>query len=295
VSAHDERDSGYEQCLACGYAPLRVLRCIRAYTIVQCPRCLLARTLNARIEPATFYDDAYFISADAPKGYSDYLTLALAMERTNRARLRRLQRLKPGARTLLDAGCGPAFFVKAAFEAGLDACGLEVSEFAAGYGRERLNQHIVTGPIDAAHLSEVGGPFDLITLWDVIEHLPAPGEALQSLAERLTPGGVLTLSTGDIGSLVARASGAHWHLYNLPEHLWFFSVPSLKRMLRRAGLHVIGVQREICWYTAQYLLERLVYSLGRRPARFPVAPILRRINVPVTLLDIVTISARKPE
>ncbi|MGB9624207.1 MAG: class I SAM-dependent methyltransferase [Phycisphaerae bacterium] len=284
----------YDRCLACGGTRLRLLRCVRGYAIGQCPRCLLAHTLNVALDAGAFYDDAYFMSPDARKGYGDYLALAAALERTNRARVGRLRRLHPAARRLLDVGCGPGFFVKAAVEAGLDACGLEVSEFAAHYGREQLHQRIVTGPIDADHLARIDGGFDLITLWDAIEHLPAPDEALNLLAGRLEPGGVLTLSTGDIGSLAARASGSRWHLYNLPEHLWFFSVPSLQRLLHRTGLGVIDVQREVCWYTARYLVQRLLVSFGRRAARFPGAAILNRLNVPVTLLDIVTVSARKP-
>lgn len=294
MNMRDDAAPEYGQCLACGGRRLRILRQIGPYTIVQCPRCLLGHTLNAHIEPAAFYDEAYFIGADAPKGYSDYPALAVAMQHTNRARLRRLRRLAPAARSLLDVGCGPGFFVKAAAVAGLQACGLEVSAFAAQYGREQLGQRIVTGPIDADHLKQVGGGFDLITLWDAIEHLPAPDEALRLLSERLDPGGVLTLSTGDVGSLAARASGAAWHLFNLPEHLWFFSVASLERLLRRSGLRVIGVQREVCWYTTQYLVERLLFSFGRRAVQFPGTAILKRINLPVTLLDIVTISARKP-
>lgn len=284
----------YDRCLACGGTRLRLLRRVRGYAIGQCPRCLLGHTLNVELDAGAFYDDAYFVSPDARKGYGDYLALAAALERTNRARVGRLHRLHPAARRLLDVGCGPGFFVKAAAEAGLDACGLEVSEFAARYGREQLHQRIVTGPIDAEHLARIDGGFDLITLWDVIEHLPAPDEALNLLAGRLEPGGVLTLSTGDIGSLAARVTGDRWHLYNLPEHLWFFSVPSLRRLLHRAGLGVIDVQREICWYTARYLVERLLFSFGRRAARFPGAAMLNRLNVPVTLLDIVTVSARKP-
>ncbi len=294
MSERDGRIVNGDRCLACGDDRSRILHRIRHYTIAQCPRCLLARTLGADVDPEAFYDDAYFISADAPKGYSDYLALAAAMARTSRVRIARLRRLLSGGRTLLDVGCGPGFFVKEASEAGLDACGLEVSAFAARYGRERLGQRIVTGPADRGHLDEAGGPFDWITLWDTIEHLHRPDEVLALLAARLRPGGVLALSTGDVASLAARASGDHWHLYNLPEHLWFFSVPALRRLLRRAGLCVVGVRREVCWYTAQYLVERFLYSLGRRAARFPGAALLKRVNVPITLLDIVTIHARKP-
>ena len=283
-----------ECCIACGHVNLRILHRIDQYAIAQCPRCLLARTLGASVEPATFYDGSYFAGGDCSKGYSDYFALADAIQRTFRARIRRLRRSAPSAHTLLDAGCGPGFFVREASRHGFDACGLEVSEYAVRCGVKDLGQRIVQGPIDAAHLDEAGGPFDIITLWDTIEHLPAPDEALQALSGRLRPDGILALSTGDVTSLAARAAGPRWHLFNLPEHLWFFSVPSLKRLLHRAGLTVERVEREICWYTAQYLLERLLFSFGRRSGRLPAVATLRRVQVPVTLLDIVTVYARRP-
>ncbi|MHC4091283.1 MAG: class I SAM-dependent methyltransferase, partial [Planctomycetota bacterium] len=258
-------DGSLRRCLACGSSRSRILHRIDPYTIVQCTHCLLGWTDGADVEPAEFYDQDYFSGAQDPKGYNNYVSMAAAMERTNRARIRTLQRLVPGAKTLLDVGCGPGFFLKQSAEAGLQATGLEVSAFAAQYGREHLGQRIVNGPLDEAHLAQIGGSFDAITLWDVIEHLPAPDEALRHLADRLEEGGVLSLSTGDVGSLTARFSGRHWHLFNLPEHLWFFTVPALRRLLRRAGLITVRVQREVCWFTAQYLLERLMFCLRSRP------------------------------
>lgn len=288
------RDVSMGRCLACGATRSRLLHRIGTFWIVQCRHCLLAWSRGAHLDPASFYDRDYFVGTDRPKGYDDYLSMAAAMSRTNSARIRRLRRLTPQARTLLDVGCGPGFFVQHAGESGLHARGLEVSRFAADYGRERLGLEIVNGPLDKAHLDRLDGTFDLITLWDVIEHLPVPDAALRLLADRLAPGGVLALSTGDIGSLAARLTGPRWHLFNLPEHLWFFTIPALRRLLARVGLTTLCVQREVCWYTARYLLERLLFSFRRRPTPIPAAALLDRFNLPCTLLDVVTIHARKP-
>lgn len=280
--------------MACGSERRRLLRRLGPYEIMQCPRCLLAWTANTSLEPTVFYDQSYFVGGDTTKGYADYLALSEAMDRTNRARLRRLRRFCPHATTLLDAGCGPGFFVRAASRDGLNAYGLEVSAFAAHYGREELGQYIVSGTIGEEGLAQLPPRFDVITLWDVIEHLDAPDAALSLLASRLSPGGVLAVSTGDIASLAARMTGRYWHLYNLPEHLWFFSARSLARLLRRAGLTVIDVRREVCWYTIQYVVDRLLASVGRRDVRWPGREMLHRISLPLTLLDILTIHARRP-
>jgi SAM-dependent methyltransferase len=172
--------------------------------------------------------------------------------------------------------------------------GLEVSAFAACYGREQLGLNIVEGMVDALHLGQLAPSYDLITMWDVAEHLPDPADAIELLSARLAPGGVLALSTGDVRSLAARLCGRRWHLYNLPEHLWFFTEESLRLLLARAGLTVECVRREVCWYTARYLLDRLMYTLGRPPLTLARARLCERITLPFTLFDIVTIHARKP-
>ena len=289
----DRPDETMGGCLACGHTRARVRHYVGPYTIRQCTRCLLAWTEGAKVEPAEFYDRDYFVGTAGQKGYNDYPSLAAAMGRTNRSRLGRLRRLVPGARTLLDVGSGPGFFVKEASESGLQACGLEVSEYAVRYAAERLGVSVFHGALDEEHLNRLGGSFDLITLWDVIEHLARPDESLGLLADRLTPGGLLSLSTGDIGSLVARLSGRHWHLLNLPEHLWFFTVPALRHLLARSGLVAVSVRREVCWFTLKYLLERLVYSLGGRHTELPGVSVLGRLSLPCTLLDVVTVLARK--
>ncbi|MCB9849906.1 MAG: class I SAM-dependent methyltransferase [Phycisphaerales bacterium] len=281
-------------CIACGAVHWRVRHRIREYTIAQCMCCGLARTCGADFDFTEFYGEDYFVGAVGEKGYNDYFALAGALTRTNRSRVRRLKRMLPTATSLLDVGCGPGFFLEQAKQGGLRTQGLEVSPFAAHYGREQLGLAIDCGAVDPQQLARFTEPFDLVTMWDVIEHLPEPQTAIAQLAGKLSPGGVLALSTGDVASLAARLCGRRWHLYNLPEHLWFFNERSLRLLLERAGLVVERVRREACWYTARYLLDRLMYSLGRPPLKLARMGLFERLNFPVTLGDIVTIHARKP-
>jgi 2-polyprenyl-3-methyl-5-hydroxy-6-metoxy-1,4-benzoquinol methylase len=130
-------------------------------------------------------------------------------------------------------------------------------------------------------------------MWDVIEHVPEPANVISAAAARLKSGGVFALSTGDLDSLCARLSGRCWHLFNLPEHLWFFTAKALRRMLSRAGLRVCSVRREIGWFPVAYLAERLSKSL-----RLPMAGVRRLAQsqwvVPLTLFDVVSVYAIKP-
>lgn len=289
-----ESTIAFAPCRACGSGDAVQRDLVRGYYIAQCPRCRLAWTHNAAIEPATFYDESYFDDADAPKGYNDYFAMATAMRRTNQKRIKYLRRLAPDASSLLDVGCGPGFFLRDASDAGYTTRGIEVSPFASEFGRRELNQSIITGPIDSGTVARIDQTPAIITLWDTIEHLPDPDDAIHRLAEKLAPGGVLCITTGDITSMAARISGARWHLYNLPEHLWFFSPQALRLLLEKAGLEVVDSRSEVCWYTAHYLVERLSYSAGFRTPKIPGAALLKRIPVPLTLFDIALVAARKP-
>jgi len=83
----------------------------------------------------------------------------------------------------------------------------------------------------------------VITLIDVLEHLPDPYERLSCVAERLAPGGALVIETGDTRSLHARVMGCDWYYQGCPEHVSFFCVRALRRLFERLGLQTAGMWR----------------------------------------------------
>ncbi|GBF50198.1 methylase/methyltransferase [Leptospira ryugenii] len=98
--------------------------------------------------------------------------------------------------SLLDVGCGLGFFVKSVLEAkpGWKAVGYEISESAVQYARKINKMETVhAGLVQNSGLGKE--TFDVITLWDVIEHIPKPHDLLKYLYTLLKPGGVLFLQT----------------------------------------------------------------------------------------------------
>ncbi len=285
------------RCPACETPPRRTLRLRNGAPLQQCPRCLLAWWDWPGFDPAAFYDQTYFQSADTPKGYDDYAALEAGLQRTARARLRRIARCRSTGSSpprLLDVGCGTGTFLDVARRAGWEVYGLEVSAYAAEQARRRgLN---VTGASADDMRLEVSA-YDCVTLWDTLEHVRDPVGVLRTAGRALRPGGVLALSTGDITSLCARLTGARWHLFNLPEHLYFFSPAALARLLARAGCQMVQITREVNWLPVAYLLERLRKSsggLGWALGQVRRGPVLRAISasvVPATLLDVLGVSA----
>lgn len=280
-------------CPACGVAPRRGLTLRNGAALLGCSRCGLGWWDWPAFEPAEFYDRDYFQSPKAGKGYDDYAALEPAARRTARARLRRIRRLlartRPGGepRRLLELGCGTGCFLDEARAAGWSARGLEVSPYAARVAGDRRLDVTCAG-VEAASRVFAGQRADCVALWDVLEHVCDPRATLRDAGALLEPGGVLALSTGDLHSLCARLSGRAWHLFNLPEHLYFFTPTCLKRLLAAAGLRRVTVTREINWIPLHYAAERLRKSLGlrARPGTARGAPI-DRLALPATLLDVI--------
>lgn len=278
-------------CAVCGAEAARPKLRVGGQQILECAACGLAWWQpGADFAPESIYDAAYFRGSQA-RGYDDYGGEEAALRDSFARRLARLGAPAPGAR-LLDVGAAFGFAVAEARRAGWRAFGVEVSTAAAGAARR-----IAPGCVAVAHALRTPFPdacFSAVTLWDVLEHLADPHAAVAEIGRILRPGGRLVLSTGDAGSLVARLSGPRWHLYTLPEHLFFYGRRSLRRLLADHGLRVEHMRAEGSSYRVGYLWERLRKTLLRRSApprrRFPGS----ELRLPINLFDIVTVHAVKP-
>jgi SAM-dependent methyltransferase len=197
---------------------------------------------------------------------------------------------------LLDAGANFGHFLSVA-RGRYDARGVEISKAAVDWSIEHFGVESHAASIYELPPS-LAGPYDAVTLWDVIEHVPRPEEALVALRRVLAPGGLLYLSTPDAGSRVARAMGKHWHYLDPVQHIVLFDRENLSRVLRRAGFEVVGVRAFGHHYRVGYVLDRLAYlhsdgALGKATAAARVvgAPLARR-SLYVNLRDVMGLVAR---
>jgi SAM-dependent methyltransferase len=99
--------------------------------------------------------------------------------------------------------------------------------------------------------------FDIVTMWDVLEHVRDPLRVLCEVRRILRPGGLLLCSTPNVDSVDANLFGRYWIGYDFPRHLYVFSSSTLGRLLRQAGLHV---EQFFCFY-GRYTTFALSVSL----------------------------------
>jgi 2-polyprenyl-3-methyl-5-hydroxy-6-metoxy-1,4-benzoquinol methylase len=269
------------------------------HDILRCRACGLRfrADLPSPTELPALYGAAYFHSGEHSEhgeGYADYLAEEDLHRLNARRRLRLLEGLvPPGA--LLDVGCAAGFFLDEARRRGWTVSGSELSAEMAGWaGKELEIVGIVQGVFAAQEWER--GTFDVVTMWDYIEHTLDPAADLRCAAELLRPGGLLVLSTGDAGSALARLFGRRWHLLTPRHHNYFFTRKALFLALEGAGLTTLMSRHLAARYSARYLAHKLRTLSDLQPLRELERQLSRsRLgawSVPVNLGDIVTVVAR---
>ena len=196
--------------------------------------------------------------------------------------------------TLLDVGCHVGTFLTVAEAHGFTVAGVEPSTWAAQIARDRIAGTVHCGAIEDAPLPE--GGHDVVTLWDVIEHLPDPAIDIRAIHGALRPGGIFAVSTMDVDSLFARVLGRRWPWY-MQMHLVYFSRQTLCEMLRREGFEIADVRLHTRRVRLSYLASRLdAYAppIARLIGGALKATGLATRTVPIKLGDIFTVIARKP-
>jgi 2-polyprenyl-3-methyl-5-hydroxy-6-metoxy-1,4-benzoquinol methylase len=148
------------------------------------------------------------------------------------------ERYRTGGRWL-DVGCGAGALMRAAAEHGWTAVGTEVAPRAAEAVREQgFEVHL--GELDALRLPD--GSFDVVSLVEVVEHVPDPRGLTLRAGRLLRPGGALYLTTPNARGISARALRNRWSAVAPPEHLQLFSLGGLVATLTHAGLRPLDVR-----------------------------------------------------
>ncbi len=195
-------------------------------------------------------------------------------------------------RRLLDVGCHIGVMVELAQQRGWEAWGVEPSTWASEQARAR-GLHVITGTLDSAEVP--ADYFDVVTMWDVIEHLTDPAAELRNVRRVLKPGGIFAIHTIDIESWFARLMGNRWP-WLMEMHLYYFSPRTLGKMLEQTGYQVIHSSAQGRFLRLGYFATRIEpYSKLIYRA---LNTIITRMNwggvaIPVNFGDLFTLYARK--
>lgn len=219
-------------CPLCGEpAPEEARVVFPPFRVVDCAACSM-RYLSPRAhesDVARLYGaPEYWERGGSGGGYSAYSAMEPLLVRTFLRRLSPLSPRRVGAR-LLDVGCGPGACLEAARSLGFEAWGLDVSSAAVAVASARHVNRVRLGSL--ADRVFPRGFFDVITLFDVIEHVYEPRRLAADLAWHLAAEGRIVIATPNVDSLLARVTGRRWVSYKVPEHVSYFSPRTLAAAL----------------------------------------------------------------
>jgi len=171
------------------------------------------------------------------------------------------RQINPAPGRVLDIGCGPGFFLKIAQEKGWQVWGLDLSKEAVVEARKILKtRRIYRKTLNDCNF--LPNFFDLVVIFQTIEHAQSPLELLKKARKILKPRGLLLLTTPNTSGWQAKIMGRHWFSYRHPDHFWFFSQKSLEILLRQAGFAKIRKGKDPARvYELGWLLEILPYYL----------------------------------
>ncbi|HEV3440576.1 MAG TPA: class I SAM-dependent methyltransferase [Gemmata sp.] len=154
----------------------------------------------------------------------------------------------PSPGRLLDFGCGGGSYLCEMASRGWRVTGLDVSPQVVRSIQENLGVDAIAGTLPHPDLTP--GLFDVITMWQSLEHVHRPLAVLRAAYELLIPGGKLIVAVPNFDSLTAEWFGENWFGLDLPRHLTHFTPPTLTEMLRTSGFRVTAIRG---WVHADWL------------------------------------------
>jgi SAM-dependent methyltransferase len=171
---------------------------------------------------------------------------------------------------LLDMGCSSGSFLTFMRGASWRLYGIEMSAQAAKNAEARSGAQVFVGNILEAQFAKAS--FDVITCFDVLEHLYEPRQIMTRVAEWLKPGGIFYVLVPNIDSAEGRVFRSYWHGLELPRHLFHYSPESLKYLAEAVGLREVSLvtrRNPAVGTSLRYVWDAAFRTMGIR--RTPVA------------------------
>jgi SAM-dependent methyltransferase len=237
------------------------------------------------------YNEEFFTGAE----FSDYASDEQFFRKNFELRFKELSRFLDPARhrRLLEIGSAYGFFLDTVRRRFETAEGIDITDAGTAHARERFGLDVV----QADFLAHDYGPkkFDVVCMWDTVEHLREPHRYVEKIAAHTEPGALLALTTGDIESLNARLRGRRWRLIHPPTHLHYFSPATIKLLLERHGFEVVYNRPCGFWRSFGNVAYNVLVLRQNRPALFKPFEWtgLARLGFYLNLYDIMYVIARR--
>ena len=244
------------------------------FQLEKCSNCGLIY-LNPR--PTISEIERYYPSNYEPHRRNGDATAAWHQDRLRQIQLNFVEKFHPHQGKMLDIGCSTGDFLVTARERGWQVEGIELVEAAAQIARETHQLDVRVGAVESILNEE--NSYDVITMWDVLEHLFDPQKIISKCATALKSNGKLIFAIPNLDSYDRRLFGKDWVGWEAPRHLYFFANETLGQVLDHSGFDLI---EEKCVVGGKGAFE---ISLTTKMQGNSLAPIVEKIS-PLLLLSL---------
>jgi 2-polyprenyl-3-methyl-5-hydroxy-6-metoxy-1,4-benzoquinol methylase len=220
---------------------------ISADHIVKCNNCGLMY-VNPRLNPDSIIG-GYSEGSD-----ENFVSQAKGRELTFRKCLSLIEKYTVGKGKVLDIGTAGGSFLHVAKQNGWDVYGIEPNKWLCNWAKENYNLNINQGTI--FNIKYPDNHFDVITLWDVLEHTPDPKKVLTEVNRILKKDGLLVVNYPDVGSWIAKLMKSKW-VFLLTVHLYYFTPKTIKVMLNKTNFQTIKIKPHFQKLSLGYLVYRM--------------------------------------
>lgn len=179
----------------------------------------------------------------------------------HREQVHRIQAKKRSG-SVLDVGCNVGLFLVEAEKAGYQCLGVEPIREYAEVGIQQFGLDVRIAYLEALQLPSAS--FDVVTLYDVVEHVPDPCALLREVRRILKPDGLLVLQSPNLGSVMADFCRAKWPWLLPPDHLFHFTATTFAALAEKAGFVVSELRT---WEPTEDFTNALIAAIV--PDRFP--------------------------
>jgi len=191
-------------------------------------------------EVKAVYSKQYFVK-DGPEqkgfGYQDVSSRGFqeGNKRISKLRLGIIHDILKKQGAILDVGCANGIFLGVAIEEGWNGNGVEINRDM----REVSAKICLEGKMFSS-IDEASGLYEVITMWEYLEHVRQPEDTLKNVQRLLKPQGLFCLSFPNIESRTSRQRKINWVHVKPPEHLHYWTASNISMFLSRFGFSVIG-------------------------------------------------------
>jgi len=231
------------------------------------------------------------------QGYSEgsdenFVSQAKGRELTFEKSLRLIEKYSKKGK-ILDIGTAGGSFLQVAKKNGWKVYGIEPNKWLCNWSKKHYGLDVKPGTLSDYKFEDAY--FDVVTLWDVLEHVSDPKNLLKEINRILKKDGLLVINYPDIESLIAKFMGRKW-VFFLSVHLFYFTPKTIKKMLKLTGFETLLIKKHYQKLALGYLMFRIhVYSklLHKIGSKVVKLTNIKNLQIPYWLGQTLILSRKK--